>query len=110
MLDFWNFIGASVTRPCQFYDPVRGRKFLEGERKLMLAVLEDAIDCLQLRGKRTKPIKRQLFQESLDWVKRKDDNDLFSFENICQTLGIDASKLRSGLLRRTGERQQGEAS
>lgn len=105
MLDFWNFIGASVTRPCQFYDPVRGRKFLEGERKLMLAVLEDAIDCLQITKKRKGGIKREIYRDTVDWVKREDDNDLFSFENICQTLGIAASKLRAVLLRRTGEQE-----
>jgi hypothetical protein len=54
---------------------------LEPEKALMLAVLEDAITCIQ-KGKRW-------FRETVDWIVTDDDDWLFSFNNICETLCLD---------------------
>ena len=100
---FWDITGAHAVLPCQFFDPVRQRKSLQAERRLMLAVLEDAINCLGIR-KRRHGIKRELYEETVDWLKSEDDEEVFSFQNICEVLGIDTSKLRAELLRRIGEK------
>src|SRR5579875_408424 len=64
-----------VLLPTQFFDRLRRRSEHDGERRLMVAVLEDA--------------------EA--WIESPDRTWLFSFENICDVLGIDADYLRRGL-------------
>jgi hypothetical protein len=65
------------------------------ERRLMLAVLCDAIICFQ-KGKSSNPrdraygeAKEWLFNDGLDWA--------FSFGRICDALGLDPDYLRRGL-------------
>lgn len=63
----------------------------------MLAVLDDALGCLQhqrfakdLRG-------RRLFREAHEWIESRERDWPFAFERICETLGIDAAHLRDEL-------------
>jgi hypothetical protein len=70
---------------------------LQGERRLMLAVLGDAVDCYcRGRGARD-PHTRLLFNETRAWLESRDRSATFSFESICDALGIDADYLRRGL-------------
>ena len=66
------------------------------ERDLMLAVLQDGIACFQ--GDFFKPSRtnEKLFLEAQEWVNSNDD-EVFSFNNICETLGIDPDALRKRL-------------
>jgi hypothetical protein len=63
----------------------------------MLAVLEDAVDCYQKHSHSTDPRGQQLFAEAEEWVRSDDRSWLFSFENICDTLEINADYVRRGL-------------
>ncbi len=72
----------------------------------MLAVLEDAIDCYQKYAFAKDPRGRQMFEESRDWVGAPDRTWLFAFENVCDTLEINAEYVRRGL-REWRERNQG---
>ena len=70
-----------------------------GERKLLLAVIEDAhrsycryINDFSVRG-------RRLFQEVKEWFDSTDSDWVYSFENICDHIGLDAAGFRSGLRR-----------
>lgn len=60
-------------------------------RALMLAVLEDAIACFE-------STKANLIQEAEEWINSNDDG-IFSFNNVCETLGLDPEALRKGLKR-----------
>jgi hypothetical protein len=86
-----------VLLPAQFFAAFRREGGLERERLLMLAVLEDAVDCYQKYAHARDPRGRQLFEESRDWVVSTDRSWLFSFENICDTLEICADYVRRGL-------------
>jgi hypothetical protein len=86
-----------VLLPAQFFAAFRREGGLERERLLMLAVLEDAIDCYQKYAHARDPRGRQMFEESRDWVRSTDRGWLFSFENICDTLEINAAYVRRGL-------------
>src|SRR4030095_3856935 len=66
---------------------------------LMLAVLEDAIDCYQKYAHARDPRGAQIFQESREWVDSNDRTWLFSFENICDTLEINADYVSGGSTR-----------
>lgn len=67
-------------------------------RALMLAVLEDAIACYQGYFFMPSRTNENLFLEAEEWIN-SNDAGVFSFNNICETLGLDPERLRKGLLR-----------
>jgi hypothetical protein len=86
-----------VLLPAQFFAAFRRMNGLDRERLLMLAVLEDAVDCFQKYAFAKDPRGRQLFAEAAEWVDSFDKGWLFSFENICDTLEIAPGYVRRGL-------------
>jgi len=83
--------------PAQYFDRVQIDASLQAEKRLMLAVLEDAVDCYQKYAHARDPRGQQMFEESKAWVTSTDRSWLFSFENICDTLEISAEYVRRGL-------------
>ena len=81
-LDFGRSLGGSRSR---------------GERRLMLAVLEDAVDCYRRGVLARDPTTRLLFDETRAWIESTDCRATFSFESICDVLDLDADYLRRGL-------------
>jgi hypothetical protein len=83
----------------QYLDRWRGASCIEPERRLMLAVLQEAVDCFQEnvfgRGRKAE----ELFKEAEDWFFDDDQEWPFSFLTICETCGLDPDYFRSGLLR-----------
>jgi hypothetical protein len=79
-------------------ESVYKKSLREGEERLMLAVLESAVEDFQkyvlarnLRGKK-------LFQQAEEWFLEKNSDELFSFENICETLQLHPDYIRPGLM------------
>jgi hypothetical protein len=86
--------------PSQFYGNRVLSRHLDGEKRLMLAILRDAVECLEkYRGVRNSS-GRELYQNALEWVGDKNTQWLFSFNNICDLLGFDPDYLREHLLKR----------
>ena len=83
----------------QYLATYRRRFHLNPERLLMLAVLEDAIICFQDHVAATCKRKRLLHLEAEQWILDEDKSYLFSFENICDSLGFEPAYLRQGLMR-----------
>ncbi len=83
--------------PSQFFDRVRRRSEHDGERRLMIAVLEDAVDVYRKQVGAQDARGQQLFREAEEWIEDADQSWLFSFQNICDVLGLDADYLRRGL-------------
>jgi hypothetical protein len=83
--------------PEQYLDTFRRKLHLEPEKKLMLAVLEDAIACFQKYVFAREGKSKTLFQEAEDWVWDANSDWLFSFANVCETLGFNPAYLRQGL-------------
>jgi hypothetical protein len=95
-------LGAAIFQPdtllpSQFFDRVRRRTEHDGERRLMIAVLEDAVDVYRKQAAATDERGAQLFAEAEEWIEDPDRSWLFSFQNICDVLDIDADYLRRGL-------------
>jgi len=66
----------------------------------MLAVLEDAVTCFQGYFAARDKTKTRLFREAEDWIlQQKKSNWLFSFDNVCETLGLNPGYIRGGLQR-----------
>ena len=91
--------------PSQYHERFRRRSQLDGERRLMLAVLEDAVDMYRKHcGAQGR--NRQLFLDAEDWIDDDDRTWVFSFLNLCDVLDLDGEYLRRGLYalkRRTAE-------
>jgi len=69
------------------------------EHKLMLAVLDDAVSCFQKYFPAQDKKGTSLFHEAEEWILQQGkSNWLFSFENICETLDLNAGYIREGLL------------
>ena len=83
--------------PAQFYSAFRGGSSVRGEKRLMLAVLEDALDCYQKYAVVREGQGQQLFDEAHTWISSKERGWFFSYENICETLEINPGYLRRGL-------------
>jgi hypothetical protein len=92
----------NLVMPSQFYPQFPNEATLPGEKRLMLAVLADAVDIL-LKGDGRDARSRHLLVETAQWV-RADDDGPFSFVNVCETLGLNPSCLRRGLDGRTAIR------
>jgi hypothetical protein len=71
----------------------------EGEEGLMLAVLEDAIETFRMYALAENKRGKKLFQEAEEWILERDSDWFFSFENICEVLGLEPNYLRAGLMR-----------
>ena len=83
--------------PAQFYAAFRGGSGVRGEKRLMLAVLEDALDCFQKYAAARDGHGQALFDEANAWIVSNDRGWFFSYENICETLEINPEYLRRGL-------------
>jgi hypothetical protein len=84
-------------------DPVVSEQFLNpgirgGEERLLLAVLQDAVECFQEHVVAQSIREKKLFQEAEDWILEKNSDWPFSFENICETLQLNPDYIRRGLL------------
>ena len=94
---------ADTILPVQFFDTAKHRSPTKtGEHRLLVAVLQDAVDRFQ----------KYVLDDALDcaeaeaWIMRTDtafngpaDVPRFSFEFVCAVLDLDPDYLRGGLCR-----------
>ena len=78
-------------------ESVYKRTIRDGEERLMFAVLENAVEYFQKYVLARNPGGKQRFQEAEEWFLEKDSEALYSFENICETLGLHPDPIRRGL-------------
>jgi hypothetical protein len=83
--------------PDQYLDTFRRKLHLEPEKKLMLAILEDAIACYQKYLFARDSKGKALFGEAEEWVEEVGGTSVFSFDSVCETLGLNPDYLRRGL-------------
>ena len=83
--------------PAQFFTALKQRSQACGERRLMAAILEDAIDCFQKYLWAKDNRSRNLRQEAENWFFSDDDSWPFSFINVCESLDLEPDFLRRGL-------------
>jgi len=101
------FLQPDAILPQQFFQALRTKGHADGERRLMIAVLEDAVNCFMKQLHATDPKARQLFLDAEEWIAAEDRTWFFSFENVCETLDLDPEYLREGLFKwRAAERRR----
>ncbi len=90
-------VGNDNDAPRRFFDTFRRSEYLEPEKALLLALLEDAIHLYQkYRGARDRAGKEH-FREVNDWFMNEGEHWLFSFENVCELLALEPDYVRRGL-------------
>jgi hypothetical protein len=67
------------------------------EKRLLLAVLEEAVWTYQRNLMATEPRGRALFTDVEAWFASEDSLPLYSFVAICEVIGLNATYVRSGL-------------
>ena len=95
-----------VSDGCLSMDPaneeiiqgVYKRTIRDGEERLMFAVLENAVEYFQKYVLARNPGGKQRFQEAEEWFLEKENEALYSFESICETLGLHPDHIRKGLM------------
>jgi hypothetical protein len=88
-----------ILTPTQYYDGLRADGCTRPIKRLMLAVLADAIRCYQTYVESRRGAQRRLFLEAEAWLMDRRADGAFAFETVCETLGIDPNCLREGLRR-----------
>ena len=94
---FASALQADIMVPSQYFDRVRSEDSSQPEKRLMLAVMENAIGTFQKSIYAATRRQRRLLKETEEWIHSLDTSWPFSFENICDSLGIEATYLRNGL-------------
>src|SRR6202035_4615867 len=92
-----NLFVPDVLTPEQFYDSRRDDSRIAPVKRLMMAVLEDALRCFQNNADAKSGQRKRLFAEAEHWLCGEGGDGPFSFEIVCETLGIEPQFLRSGL-------------
>ena len=85
--------------PIQYFEAMRKKHLLEGEKRLILSVLEDAVECFMKCLDAATNKGQRLFREADDWIAHEDKRWVFSFDNVCDMLDINAEYMRVGLRR-----------
>jgi hypothetical protein len=83
--------------PVQHFAASPGQREVEPERRLMLAIVADAVGCFQRYATATRSREQRLFNEASQWIFEEEADWMFSFESICGTLGMSTDLLRQGL-------------
>lgn len=83
--------------PSQYFAALKRKSQQEPERRLAIAILEDAVDCFQKHLLARDRKSRQLFTDADEWISSSDRSWPFAFENICELLSINPEYLRRGL-------------
>ena len=97
-----------MLAPEQFYATLKRSHFADPERRLMAALLEDAVSCLARDPLRCSRRQRKAFDEAHEWMSDAESEDwIFSFANVCETLGFDPGYVRRGLTRWSAQTRSG---
>jgi hypothetical protein len=72
---------------------------LQGARRLLLAVLQEAIGTFQLNADTSDRRGRAAFTQVDAWFASEETESVFSFVSICDALGLEATYVRAGLRR-----------
>ena len=87
-----------ILLPIQYFAALKRKRFSCGEHRLLVAIMQDAIECFQKHLHARDSKRRQLYIEAEAWVNAEEDDGTFSFDNVCDLLGMNPDYLRQGLL------------
>ena len=103
------FVAPDIILPSQLPTAYGQARRTMAEYQLLVAVLDDAVQCFQKYAQPKSRRQRRLFKDAEAWIMStqrlpaRDTDDatpsFFSFEYVCEMLGIDADDVRDRLQR-----------
>ncbi|HYC54301.1 MAG TPA: hypothetical protein VEL28_05110 [Candidatus Binatia bacterium] len=87
-----------IVLPSQHFAQIKRKKFPSGEHRLLVALIQDAVECFQKHLHARDSKRRQLFLDAESWIDSEDDRGVFSFNNVCMLLGMNPEYVRQGLI------------
>jgi hypothetical protein len=90
---------GDAVMPAQFYPARRGSAPVEPIMRLMGGVLADAVRSFQRNFEAQEASRRQEFKEARHWIFDAKEDGTFSFEDVCEALGIDPRRVRELIIR-----------
>lgn len=92
-INLWQAIDAEVAAKTE-----RIKSQLDPERRLLLAILEDAVYLLKYQTASAKPWRTQVqINLARIWLESDEHFDCFCFVSICWAFGFDHQYLRRGI-------------
>src|SRR5260221_3770632 len=89
-----------ILMPVQYYHGMRrDNPETQAIKRLMYAVLADAVRCFQTYADAQSGAGRLMFGETEWWILDRNRDRPFAFEAICEALGIERDCLRNGVAR-----------
>lgn len=92
-----HMMGGDTSVTEQFFATLRRSEHLEPEKNLLIAILQDAIHDYRKYCRARDPEGKGHFREAQKWIMAGGNNWIFSFNNICELLGLDPDYIRRGL-------------
>jgi hypothetical protein len=93
-----NPVQDDVTAQAQYADSVGRTRGESAEKRLLLAMLTDAVACVrQAKWSRDS-------SEALEWILESGNECLCSFDTVCELLGLDPTYVRRGVLESIGDK------
>jgi hypothetical protein len=86
-----------ILLPSQFFAALKRKRFSCGEHRLLVAIIQDAVECFQKHLHARDSKRRQLYLDAADWLGEEEDFGPFSFVNVCELLGMNPDWVREGL-------------
>ena len=90
-------LGPEALVPSQYYDSVGRQNHLNGEFRLVAALLLDAVRCYVRYAEARDREQRRLFYEAHHWFHGRNQRGLFAFETVCDVLGFEPGAVRKSL-------------
>ena len=85
--------------PSQYFDRFGSDSAFQPEKRLMLAVLEEAIATFQKHVSSEDRRSLRLVEEVESWTVGSESDWPFSFDNVCSALDLEPEYLRTGMAR-----------
>ena len=90
-------MGGDTSVADQFFATLRRSEHLEPEKDLLMAILQDAIHDYRKYRLARDPDGKARFREVKEWIMAGGNGWIFSFNNICELLGLDPDYVRQGV-------------
>jgi hypothetical protein len=94
----------------QYLDTFRRSEHLEPEKSLLAAILEDAVQEYRKYRRAHDADGKKRFREAEEWIMCGGKDWIFSFDNVCELLGLDPEYVRRGLRETLGRPAEEEKS
>jgi hypothetical protein len=96
--------GNDTGAQYEYFDTYRRSEYLEPEKALLLAILEDAIHCYRKFAGARSRAGREQFREAEQWLMGGGNGWVFAFDHVCDFLGLDPEYIRRGLRESAAEK------